>query len=204
MSLFREQTTSASENGIAITNRDGDVKVSIIKSLARLPSILNPLLIKIIEEHRPQNSAESVSFLYPETELKITYNRVINYADDFKEFSGYMSLIEYSLDNIDNEDPGARETFLWALNKKYKNIKKELLIENDIDPSNKDDVIGIIAKNSDRIILKVSKEIISTANGDVTYPIELVQAAQELVVCYGFINCQILEKPDDSIQPSNT
>ncbi|MFB2681581.1 hypothetical protein [Shewanella mangrovisoli] len=191
-------STTASDQAIAINSsgQNSPVNVSFQKVLGTLPSILNPLLDRIITIYEPQYEAAEGIFIDPDIEIKIRYNCVRVYAEEIRDKSGYMALIEEVLDNIDNETPKAKDKFLWAINKKYKDCKKRLFIEHKIDTSNKDSVKDIICDNADRIITDVSRDIIKHAIGHIDSSIELIEAAQELIVCYGFINCQILEKPE--------
>jgi hypothetical protein len=189
-------SVQATNNSISILSKGKDSPVTIIQQIAHLPSILNPLLEKIIEVYQPQFRDSEELLASPEVEEKILFNSVKIHAGEIRDNCGYMALIEQVLDGIDNENPNAKNTFLWAVNKKYVACKKELFIENNIDPTDKAIVKQIICKNADRIIAKVAKSIIDTANGNLNFSVELIEAAQELIVCYGFINCKILEKPE--------
>jgi hypothetical protein len=190
-------STIASDEGVAINSSgtNSPINVSFQKTLGSLPSILNPLLDRIITVYEPQYEEVEGVFIDPDIDIKITHNSVRVYAEEIRDQSGYMALIEEVLDNIDNETPKAKDKFLWAINKKYKDCKKRLFIENNIDTSNKKAVREMICANADKIITDVSKDIIKHSVGHIDATIELIEAAQELIVCYGFINCQILEKP---------
>ncbi|EDM69278.1 hypothetical protein PE36_07317 [Moritella sp. PE36] len=191
-------STTASESGIAINSAgtNSPINVSFQKALGSLPSILNPLLDEIIAVYEPQYEEVEGVFIDPDIDIKINYNSVRVYAEEIRDQSGYMSLIEEILDCIDNETPKAKNKFLWAINKKYKDCKKKLFIEMNIDTSDKAAVREAICANADKIITDVSKDIIKHSVGHINSTIELIEAAQELIVCYGFINCQILEKPE--------
>ncbi|PKG55239.1 hypothetical protein [Shewanella sp. GutDb-MelDb] len=197
MNLQRIGETQASDNGIAITSTgtESPVSITINKHATSLPSILIPLLDKIISAYQPQYEEIGNTTEIPDVEDKISYNSVKIYADDIRENTGYMALIEGILDSIDDQNPNAKVTFLWAINKKYKGCKRKLFLDNSIDPSDKPKAQEIISANADKIIHQVATTIISSCSGHINAPIELVEAAQELIVCYGFINCQILEKP---------
>jgi len=190
--------TTASDDGVAINSSgtNSPVNVSFQNALGSLPSILNPLLDKIITVYEPQYEEVEDVFIDPDIDIKIEYNSVRVYAEEIRDQSGYMSLIEEVLDSIDDETPKAKDKFLWAINKKYKDCKKRLFIENNIDTSDKKAIRDLICENADKIITDVSKDIIKHTVGHINAPVELIEAAQELIVCYGFINCQILEKPE--------
>ena len=189
-------STSASDNSIAVNNLGNNSPVTIIQQLATLPSVLNPLLDQIISKHQPLFEETNQVFTSPETEVKITHNAVKVYANEIRENSGYMSLIEGILDAMDDENPDAKNIFLWAINKKYTNYRKQLFIDNNVDPANKIKVKELICRHADKIIARVAQDIKATANGDPSSAVELVESAIDLVVCYGFINCQILEEPE--------
>ncbi|MFQ2290599.1 hypothetical protein ACK323_03660 [Aeromonas enteropelogenes] len=186
-------SASASYGGTAINNSGpGDVNVTL-GNPSQLTSVLTPLLIKVIETHKPEYNATTVSIRDPGVDEKIAFNKVRLYSDSIQECCGLMVIIEQALNFIDNESPSSKATFLWAINKKYKDVKMEMLLEAAIfDPS---DVAEFIKSNADMIIKKVSDRIFLDAGSCIGHHKEHIQAAQELVVCYGFINCQILEAP---------
>lgn len=193
---LNETSIEAKNNSISVLSNGKNSPVTIIQQISHLPSILNPLLEKIIQVYQPQFSESEELLASPEVEEKISFNSVKIHADEIRENCGYMALIEQVLDDIDDENPSAKKTFLWAIHKKYIACKKELFIENNIDPTDKISVKKIIGANADKIIAQVAKKIIATANGNLNFSVELIESAQELIVCYGFINCKILEKPE--------
>lgn len=192
--MTKSQTAEANNGGIAVNNNGGEVSVTIT-ALSKVTSLLNPLLIKIIEAYKPEELIDGEIVDYPGVDEKLEYNAVAAYAEDIREHSGYMGLIEALIESIDNEDPGAKSRFLWAIQQKYKQAKKELLIEGSIRTTNKSEILEFIKNNSDKILLKVSKLIDETLEGFDGAAIEIVHSAKELIVCYGFINCKILEPP---------
>lgn len=192
---MKSSSAAAAGSGVAVNNAGNDNVINIIQQLSTLPSILNQLLEGIISVYEPQFNDSDEHLASPETEVKISYNSVKIHAEEIREHSGYMSLIDQVIDNIDDENPSAKKTFLWAINQKYKSCRKTLFIENGVDPEDKEHVREIIGIHADRIIESVAKEITASATGSLNFSVELIQAAQELVVCYGFINCRILEKP---------
>lgn len=193
---INETSVTASNNSISVLSSGQNSPVTIIQQISHLPSILNPLLEKIIAVYQPQFLESEELLASPEVEEKIIFNSVKIHADEIRENCGYMALIEQVLDDIDDENPNAKKTFLWAVHKKYIACKKELFIEHQIDPTNKESVRQIISENADKIIAQVAKSIIATANGNLNFSVELIEAAKELIICYGFINCKILEKPE--------
>lgn len=189
----KKSNATANSSSIAIANNGRDVNLNVFNRLSALPSLLNPLIEKVIEEHTPI-FIPSVPIKYPSTEQKIMHNSVKVYAKDLRENNGYLELVERVVESIDNENPGSNDIFLWAINKKYMTVKKDIFIEHGIDPSNQEEALKIIRDNSDKIIQNVSEKILGNAS-ELEAPVELIEEALNLVVCYGFINCKILEEP---------
>lgn len=186
-------SATASNGGTAINNT-GPGHVSInLRDHSRLTSVLTPLLIKVIETHRPTYNPIAVFVRDPGVDEKIAFNNVRLFADNIQDCCGLMVIIEQALDTIDGENPYSKEAFLWAINKKYKDVKLELLLEAGVfEPQ---EIMSFIKSKADLIIKKVSDSIFIDAGSCIEHHKENIQAAQELVVCYGFINCQILEAP---------
>lgn len=132
MAFSNGSQVKASQNSLAInsTGTGSLISVNLQQTLNSLPSILNPLLDEIITVYEPQYEEAGGLFIDPDIEVKISFNSVRAYAEDIREQSCYMSLIEEVLDNIDNEKPKAKEKFLSAINKKYRDCKKALFIEH--------------------------------------------------------------------------
>ncbi|MCD9479349.1 hypothetical protein [Photobacterium phosphoreum] len=188
----------ASDNGIAVSTAGWNSPVTIIQQIGQIPSLLTPLLQGIVDVYEPYSYIPDGPHTSPETETKISYNCVNIYADDIRDSSGLMSMIENIINEIDNNKPNSKDKFLYAIKQKYTSCKNKLLISSNIDLSNPVEIKTIISKNADHLIYSVLEEIFSTVNVDKACSVELLKAAQSLIVCYGFINCKILEDPDDN------
>jgi len=200
--MLDDKKIFSSNGGISVDNSGENNNLSLsVTNIGKLSSLLNPLLEKIIEEYdrvetyQVQDPNENILGI----EAKITFNSVKVYAEDLRESAGYMSLIEELIDCIDDQKPRSKESFLKAIKRNYKNHKKNLLIEHGVDPQDTAAVQEIICQNADKLIQAVAKTILDHASNSWGYPVEMVQTAQELIVGYGFINCQILEKPNDPL-----
>lgn len=193
-----DKKIAASKSGIAYDGSGfGNSPTFNLNQTVKYRSLLNPLLEKIIENYDQKSQKTDIDEL-PDPLEKIKFNDVKVYGEEIEECIDFLSVVEEQLDAIDDEDPGSKNKFLKAVNQNYKNHRRELLIENKIDPAKKDDVINVIRSNADNLILNVSKTIIDRAEVDLHHcPVEDVQGATSLIVCYGFVNCKILEKPDD-------
>ncbi len=187
---------NAHTGGIAVNNsKNGNVNLTITNQLANLPSVLAPLLIKVVEHYKPIYNPNAILEKSPKIEDKISFNKVQYYADDIRVQSDFMGIIEETLSSIDNEDPGSKGTIQYTVNKSYKEIKRKLLMTNNIPPWDTDSVNKIISENSDKIFQLVLDDIFSIDFNELQCSKELLTAAQELLVCYGFIGCMVLEEP---------
>jgi hypothetical protein len=185
---------SATANGGAAVNNTGPGDVNInIGDPNRLASILTPLLVKIIETHKPTYKPGDIYIRDPGVDEKIAFNNVRLLSGRIRENCGLMSIIEQALNSIDSESPYSREAFLWAIHKKYDDVKIEMLLEAEL--FDQEEIIAFIRNNADKMLKKVSDMIFLDAGNGIDNFKEYIQAAQDLVVCYGFINCQILEAP---------
>jgi hypothetical protein len=186
--------THAQDNGVAVDNSgSGTVNVFPTQSAAAVSSLLNPLLLKIVEAHTPYEELADDDIEYPGVEAKLEYNQVLVFSDEIRENSGYMELIEGLIISIDDEDPGAQKKFLYAISQKYKEAKKELFLKCSEKPQSLEQKLSLIRLNSDALIKLVSDRIVNVSDQFQNCPVELVESAKQLIVCYGFINCKILE-----------
>ncbi len=168
-----------------------------LNQVARYGSLLNPLLEKIIDKYDPDLEVNNGETL-PDPDEKLDFNHVKVFTEDIMDGVGFLSLVEEQVDTIDDESPGAKKKFLRAIHQNYKNHKRDLLIENEIDIRDKTSVISIVRANADFLIQRVTNSILEYAKVDLySCPVEDVRDSISLIVCYGFINCKVLERPDD-------
>lgn len=192
---FRSTKANAEDGAIAVVNTgDGNVLVQV-NSLSKVTSLLSPLMLSIIGSYNPFDEPAEEGIEYPGIEEKLEYNAVLIYDDEIRNQSGYMGLIEEFILTIDNEDPGAKDKLLWAIHRAYKKIKAELFIEQSTKPKTNDEKLATIRENADLILQRVCKTIVAADDCFSGAPYEIIEAAKELIVCYGFINCKILEPP---------
>lgn len=192
--MIGDKKNISAHDGFAIDNSGkNNIASVILKSAHKLPSLLNPLIEKIIEEEG--RIERNDDYEIPDIEDKISFNSVIVYAEDLRDSAGYMSVIEELIDAVDNERPNAKSTFLKAIKRNYDTHKKALLVEHSTDPADLEATQNLICDNADKLIQLVANTILDHASSHLTYSVELVQSAQELIVGYGFINCKILERP---------
>ncbi|GHY63093.1 hypothetical protein VCSRO25_0591 [Vibrio cholerae] len=168
-----------------------------VNNVARYSSLLNPLLEKLVESYDPDAECTEDNFL-PTPDEKLTFNDVQVFNFEIIECVSFMTLVESHINTIDDESPGSKAKLLRAIYRSYQNQRRDLLIDNKVNASNKEAVLNAIRSNSDFLIRNVVNSIIDNAEADLyMFPKEDIQDSAMLVVCFGFINCKILEKPDD-------
>lgn len=168
-----------------------------LNHVARFSSLLNPLLERIIQNYDPDSETNNNHDL-PNPDEKLIFNNVKVFSEDIVDCIGFLSLVEEQIDAIDDESPGAKNKFLRAINNNYKNHRRQLLIREDVAIKDKSSVISTIRKNSDLLLQEVTESILDNARIDFhASPVEDVRDSATLIVCYGFINCKILERPSD-------
>ena len=188
----------AESQGIAVDGSGIGNQTEInVNHTAKFGSLLNPLLEKIIENYDPDAEHEKAKEL-PEPEEKLKFNDVNVFSYEIIENIGFLSLVEEIVDAIDDASPGSKRKFLRAIHQNYQNQKKQILIKNKINITDKASVIDTVRASSDAIIQAVFDSILSYAATDLyLHSIEDVRDSINLIVCYGFINCKILERPGD-------
>lgn len=192
-----KKSITATNKGVAIdASGSGNTSHINITRAAKFGSLLNPLLELIIEKDIFNSDRENQST--PDPEHKINFNDVKVYAVTLKECISLLSIIEEQIDAIDNEVPNSKERFKRAIKQNYTTHKNKLLTEHNLDPTNKTAIIETIKNNSDKLIERIADTLLSNSEVDLhDHPIEDVRDAINLVICYGFINCKILENPND-------
>lgn len=168
-----------------------------INNVARYSSLLNPLLEKLVESYDPSTGCIEDKLL-PTPDEKISFNDVQVFNCELIDCVSFMTLVENHINAIDDELPGSKNKLLRAIHRSYQNQRRDLLIDNNIKASDKKAVLHTIKSNSDILIRNVVNSIIDNAEADLyRFPKEDIEDSAMLVVCFGFINCKILENPDD-------
>ncbi|MGF1863030.1 hypothetical protein [Photobacterium profundum] len=168
-----------------------------VNNVARYSSLLNPLLEKLVESYDPDAECVEETFL-PNPDEKLSFNDVQVFNFEIIECVSFMTLVESHINAIDDESPGSKNKLLRAIHKSYHNQRRDLLIDNKVNISDKEAVLHTVRSNSDSLIRNVVNSIIDNAETDLyMFSKEDIQDSAMLVVCFGFINCKILEKPDD-------
>lgn len=195
--VLNKVTTQSSGSGISVTTLGDGSPVNFTAVLPRMTSLLTPLFDKLIEVYKPYYVHEHEHDLPVETEEKISFNCLNVMVEDIRELASYLSIIENAIDEIDAQQPSSKDKFLWAIHQRYKDVKKKVLIENNIDALDKNAVYSCISSNADKIFMDVTNSLFDSVNLTTPCEVETLKAAEWLVSCYGFINCKILERPYD-------
>lgn len=168
-----------------------------LNHVARFSSLLNPLLERIIEKYDPDSETNNSDEL-PDPDEKLDFNNVRVFSEEIIDCVGFLTLVEEQVDAIDDESPGAKIKFLRAIHQNYKNHRRQILISESVSIKDKESVISTIRQNSDLLLQQVTDSILDNARTDLHgFPVEDVRDSANLIVCYGFINCKVLERPND-------
>ncbi|HDZ8980278.1 TPA: hypothetical protein RUY06_002172 [Aeromonas veronii] len=196
---MRTKEVRADRGGLAYDGSGiGNSPTFNLNHVARFSSLLNPLMEKIIENYNPELGLNH-NYDLPDPDEKLNFNDVKVFSEEIVDCIGFLSLVEELVDSIDDDKPGAKNNFLRAINQNYKNHRRQLLIKNGIAIKDKVAVIELIRNNSDLLLQQVTDSMLDNARIDFhAFPVEDVRDSASLIVCYGFINCQILERPNDN------
>lgn len=168
-----------------------------LNHVARYSSILNPLLERLIDKYDPYEEVNNASEL-PDPDEKLNFNNVKVFSEEINDCVGFLSLVEELVDTIDDEAPGAKNKFLRSIYQNYNEHRRKLLINKGVAVKDRESVIETIQENSDFLLQQVTDSILENARVDFHgFPVEDVRDSANLIVCYGFINCKVLEKPND-------
>ncbi|MGI2819602.1 hypothetical protein [Vibrio fluvialis] len=186
--------TTADNNSIAVAIDGDDNKIIINSSTIR--SALTPLFKKIIDTSDPLELDLDDEYIYiEEVEIKIDYNNLNVYSELIRDNSIYLFIVEEAIEAFDNDNPNYRKRFLKSIKMRYQDVKRDLMLRHKINARNKEDVIGCIKENSDHVISSVRDKLFDECFSNLEFCIESLQMARDMIVCYGFINCKILEVP---------
>jgi hypothetical protein len=168
-----------------------------LNHVARFSSLINPLLERIIEKYDPDSEVNNNDEL-PDPDEKLDFNNVRVFSEEIIDCVSFLSLVEEQVDAIDDESPGAKIKFLRAIHQNYKNHRRQLLIRESVAIKDKESVISTIRQSSDLLLQQVTDSILDNARTDLhAFSVEDVRDSANLIVCYGFINCKVLERPND-------
>nr|DAM13553.1 MAG TPA: hypothetical protein [Caudoviricetes sp.] len=185
--------------GAMAGNINAPVKIyNNIEAKKRLHSLM-PTFIEILAqitntENPPSDSTVPLSY---KIEDKIEYNQLLKYKSLVDEYGNYYLVCENAFIALDNIKNFSKERILKSISEKYKAEKRSLLSFNHNQEISE---IDLIRNNSDyiidQIISKIKEEIMINYNEeDIVF--EDVEFCLPVFICYAFVECKILERPDN-------
>lgn len=182
--------------GLQVVENNGTINYSL-ESKAKAISILSPV-IKELSEEAYNNSVQENDLIPFSIDEKIKYNIVSKYKLIFDKYKIYYYLCENILKKIsDNSRKYSKEKLLNNINDLYyetigefiynkQKLKNSFIEISEIDLIREDKIADeIIEKIKIKLNLKLEDTILE----------EDKDLGLNIVLCYAFMECKILEKP---------
>lgn len=191
----------ASNLGTQVNNVEGNYTQNYTVSL---DSKIAPSLIGLLINELSRIAEEDAAIEFPKdwiafkAEDKLSYNNVIKYRELINDYAMFYDICDNILNINDNSNPGAKSKLLNSIRDHYKMCKGELIRQHNASTETGQDLIKQYADVLiDKIIEKCRASIIDSTNlNNVT--IEDMNRGLNCIICYCFIKCKILEKPNDN------
>ena len=174
--------------------------VTVNNSMNRIPSLVTKLVEALagllVSEVDGKYRISSQDLETYGISSKIDYNSVIKYKRIIEEHAVYHPLCDAALNIVDDSNTRAKAKILKNILEIYKRYRDELLLTKT-NESVRD--IDIIRENADLIIehvTEVLQERIIAGYCNETFVAEDIHEGLPIIVCYAFIECKILEKPE--------
>lgn len=197
---------NGNNNGLQVVENNGQIIVNnnIVKNNSETISILSKLIKNILNTQDISRESTYKKDLIPYDILeKIDYNIVIIYKQIFEKYKNYYWICDKILNTIDdNGSFSEKKIFLNYLNDLYieiignfmkDEIKKIQEKKGRIPPIKQN--IQIIKEKilADEIVKKIRDSLKNILNDELLE--EEKNFGINILICYGFIECKILEKP---------
>lgn len=161
------------------------------------PSDLNKLVLHIYDGIIDNDNQYEKRNLPPEIEEKLDFNNVQHYRYLIEaNYSENAYYLEKAYDSLNNETPGRKKIFLNFINSLY--LQELGKLKNEHKKLNK---LELIEKFADTIISNVvSALLLSIANDskDISHlNKESVILNVFTIVCHAFVDCKVLENPNN-------
>lgn len=184
------QAVSGNHNITAL----GDIHITG-DALNKLPSLLAQI-VPTLSQQVAKATEDASDFMTYEIEQKISHNKLNAFKHCIEEYGQYGSIVDSVYEDFDNQQPGGKSRILNHLRAKYNRIKSEIIqLEQKILPNIT--ALEAVQKNADEILnratTEIREEIITAQKASVV--MEDLDLTSMVIVCHGFINCKILEKP---------
>lgn len=189
--LERNRNSNSGENsGIISNNNNGTIVVNqytITKKMSILSNVIKNLVEKAnIIDLNPLVKLDLKPF---DIEKKIEYNVVIKNKFKFNKYKIYYLICDQILNAIDDQLAQSKNKLMNFINDSYEDILGEIALEN----SNKNK-LEIIQNRADLIIDTIKLKLINIL-GDNEMFYEDKEFGVNIILCYAFMECKILEKP---------
>lgn len=185
---------SGTNYGNMIGQVNGDLHMHLQTSV-KLPSRI-AFIVKTLGNNCIPTETENFQFPCEfKPEEKLSYNCVNQYKDLIREYSAYYTLCDDTMNCYDNSNVSSKKRILLWVKTHYLQLKGEIVKSKEKNESD----IDAIRRNADLLIEKViqrlKETIIQSSDG-----IDIFQEDLELgiycFICYCFMECKILEKPE--------
>ena len=172
--------------------------INIHMTPKKTTSILSKVIQKILDIPKDVEQNKSNRKLVPYDIIeKINHNFVIKYNQIFAKYKDYYYICDKVINLIDsNGNLSEKLTFLNYLNDLYIEIIGEYLREDILKTRKFKKNIEIIQENliADKIIEKIYEKLNNILENE-TLKEEEKKFGINILLCYGFIECKILEEP---------
>ena len=160
--------------------------INVLKNKSTIAEVVNAISKIDLEDENNFGKIKEV----PEIEAKIRHNNITKYLYLINDYGLYGKILEGIYETLEQEKPGKKGKLLRVISDFYKAEKGVLTQTNDID---------LIRHNADliieNIITKLDDEILKSSNLDAEN--EEVHSAIQIIVADAFIQCKILEDPNE-------
>lgn len=175
----------------------GDNNSQIINNFANnidnISSILANLMQPIAEMVDSFDETTNDTSVY-KIEDKISYNKLRTFKEIVEQYGQYGLKIDGLYEEYDNNKPGTKKAIFKYFQTKYF-LKKEEYHSKEPDK----EAILVVQENSDKIIREIYEafliDIKKTKNLNII--MEHIETCALAVTCHAFIQCKILEKPNN-------
>lgn len=187
--------SNGTNNGVVVANNSGIINLNC-ENVVRLPSLISGIVKAMANLEEPDMKGGNNIDLKPyKPEDKIEYNHIIKYKDIIKEYSGYYTYCNETMNIFDNSNLGSKRKILKLVYNWYLEAKGELIKKNQ---KAKMSDIEIIRANSDQLIDSVKDRIYDISikySADSSACVEDIELGVICFTCFCFMECKILEKP---------
>lgn len=160
-------------------------------------SVMANILKAMLDQGSFSENNENASLIPYDIGAKIEYNHIVKYKELFDDCATYYSICYKIVNSLDNERIGSKQTILNSIHNKYLLIKGSFIkkysnsgaSEKAIIQSHSDDIL-------DTIFLFYNSEAhkYSILSG---YSYEEIEINIQAFLTYCFIECKILERPQE-------